>query len=177
MTIIKTQNTVTADVFRSGMRQLVGGVTVISATSQDGPVGLTATAIVSVSDTPPTLLCCINKNSPTLPAIDRTRSFCVNLLSAEDQGLARRFAGMEGVSGSKRFVGDRWTLADNGAPRLEDAICVFECILEQGEDVGSHRVLFGSVRGVHTAETGAPLIYASGQFCQATPLINKENNT
>lgn len=170
------RETVSADAFRGGMRQLVGGVTVITATSESGPVGLTATAIVSVSDSPPTLLCCINQTSPTLPAIDRTGSFCVNLLSAKDQGLARRFAGMDGVSGPERFADVRWMLADNGAPRLRDAICVFECALAQGEEVGSHRVLFGSVRGVHKAETGAPLIYAAGQFCQATPLINKENH-
>ena len=49
--------------FRRAMRSLCSGVSIISAGYKGKQFGMTATAVTSVSMTPPSLLVCINKSA------------------------------------------------------------------------------------------------------------------
>src|SRR5262245_34668383 len=76
--------------------RLVGGVAVVSAQSVDGPVGMTASTVTSVSLSPPLLMACLTTASGTLAAIRHSRSFAVQLLGTHQRSLAEDFASRTG---------------------------------------------------------------------------------
>ena len=143
---------VTADLFRKGMRRLGGAVTIVTTTDQSGKwAGLTATAVTSLSATPPRLLACVNRQGGTYDTISRGRNLCINVLGVEHLALAKRFAGMEGEPESERFVGNLWETLATGAPALHGALANFDCVVDSIMDVGSHGIVIGLVSAVRVA--------------------------
>src|SRR3954470_9026953 len=81
------------DRFRTVMGRFPTGVTVVTAMSPEGPVGMTANAISSLSLDPLLLLVCFDNASRTLAVVRDSRRFGVNVLAVGQEALARRFAG------------------------------------------------------------------------------------
>ncbi|MCZ9344623.1 flavin reductase family protein, partial [Streptomyces sp. TRM76130] len=70
--------------------KLAAGVTVVTARGEDGPLGMTVSAVTSLSARPPLLLACLRDGSRTLAAARSRRAFAVHLLREEQQDLAGR---------------------------------------------------------------------------------------
>ncbi|NKX16537.1 hypothetical protein HGG75_15470 [Ochrobactrum pseudogrignonense] len=66
--------------FRNGMSRLGSAVSVTSTKFGGKRYGFTASAVCSVSDTPATLLVCLNRESSCFHAFENARYFCVNTL-------------------------------------------------------------------------------------------------
>ncbi|MFX4497561.1 flavin reductase, partial [Acinetobacter baumannii] len=79
--------------FRNAMADLSAAVNVITSNGPAGRCGLTATAVCSVTDSPPTLMLCINRNSEMNTVFKANGRLCVNVLSGEHEEVARHFAG------------------------------------------------------------------------------------
>lgn len=150
--------------FRDAMAQVVSAVHVLTTEGPNGRVGLTATAVASVSDSPPTVLACIARASRTLAAIEASGSFCVNTLPAHLAELAEIFASRRGIEGEARFMTARWGRLATGSPVLLDAISAFDCRLVATHDIASHRILIGEVVGLGETGRGTGLIYRDRQF-------------
>lgn len=150
--------------FRAAMREMAGAVSIIAAGCGSRRRGMTATAVCSLSAQPPTLLVCINKDTECHKAIVEHGAFSVNVLGANAEGLANRFAGREGTRGLERFAAGRWSALATGAPVLEDAVAVFDCTLRQSFDGGTHSVFIGDVSAVSTQGGQAALVYRAGRF-------------
>lgn len=150
------------DIFRSGMRRLAAGVSIITTLGPDGPRGLTATAVCSVSVAPPTLLCCINRNSSAHDTILETRVLAVNFLGAADQDLAARFSDVD--TRSARFAEGRWTSLATGAPILETALAGFDCRVVSIIDGATHSVFFAEVVDGRYGAAEMPLVYFDGSY-------------
>src|SRR3984893_16879814 len=88
--------------FRSAMRDLASGVSLITTGQGEERTGLTATSVSSLSMEPPSLVVCINRTSTTLQAMRKNRVFGVNVLAAGHRAIADRFAGRSDVSGAAR---------------------------------------------------------------------------
>lgn len=155
---------VPAEDFRQGMRRLAASVTILTTRMADGTrIGMTATAVCSVSGDPPTLLCCINRTNATRTAFAESGIYAVNVLAAGEDDIATRFA--TPMSPEERFARGAWTTLSTGAPILEDAVASFDCRIAQIAEIGSHSIFFGevlsvNVRGAHVA----PLLYAHGGY-------------
>lgn len=152
------------ETFRTAMRRLTGAVCVITTRGVDGVRnGLTATAVSSVTISPPTLLCCINKSASAFSAVRTSLRFAVNVLGAPDHGIASRFAG--GESGEARFMAGAWMTLKTGTPVLESALVAFDCRVSDITEIGSHGIFFGEVQAVYQRETAvSPLLYLQGSF-------------
>jgi len=156
----------TADVatFKKGMRNLAGGVTLITTCCEGLRGGLTATAVCSVSAAPPQLLACVNKTASAHDSIGKSGLFAVNVLATRHMGLALRFSGQDGVDGDARFTDKgNWRTLKTGAPVLTDALAGFDCELVKTVDVGTHTIYIGHILDVCVSD-GSPLIYADGVF-------------
>lgn len=155
---------VAADDFRQGMRRLAAGVTILTTRLEDGTrIGMTATAVCSVSGDPPTLLCCIHRANATRAAFAQAGHYAVNVLAAGEDAIATRFA--TPMPPEARFARGAWTTLESGAPILESAAAAFDCRIAQVAEVGSHSIFFGEViaialRGAHVM----PLLYAHGGY-------------
>ena len=102
--------------YRALMRHQAGAVAIIAAGHSGARGGLTATAFSSLSDSPPTLLVCVQRKSGTHGVIVAAKSFSVNILAREQQSLAERFSGKGGVTGEHRFEGGAvWETLATGA--------------------------------------------------------------
>jgi Conserved protein/domain typically associated with flavoprotein oxygenases, DIM6/NTAB family len=74
--------------FKLAFRQHPAGVAVITADAGDGPVGLTATSVFSVSAEPPLLVFSIANESSSAATIGRAETVVVHLLEAEQLDIA-----------------------------------------------------------------------------------------
>lgn len=153
-----------AHAFRDAMARVASAVHVVTTEGPGGRIGLTATAVASVSDAPPTVLACIAQGSRTLAAIEASGVFCVNTLPEHLVDLAEIFASRRGIEGEARFDTARWGRLATGAPVLLDAISVFDCRVVATHDVATHRIVIGAVAGLGGAGRGAGLIYRDRGF-------------
>ncbi|PWB98512.1 flavin reductase family protein [Salinibacterium hongtaonis] len=104
-----------ADDFKLAFRNHPAGVAVITADCGDGPVGLTATSVFSISAEPPLLVFSLSSASSSAPTIAQAETVVVHLLTAEELSAARLFA----TSGVDRFAdGDSWSRLATGEPYL-----------------------------------------------------------
>jgi 3-hydroxy-9,10-secoandrosta-1,3,5(10)-triene-9,17-dione monooxygenase reductase component len=145
--------------FREVLGHFASGVTVVTA-QEEGPVGFTCQAFAALSLEPPMVLLAPAKSSTSWPRIAAAGSFAVNILSADQEALARSFS----VSGGDKFVGIGWKPGTvTGAPVLEGAIAWAECELEQIHDSGDHEIVTGRVVALGVG-SGLPLLFYRGGF-------------
>ena len=154
-----TPAAVDGEVFREAMSRIGAAVHIVTTAGATGRAGATMTAVTSVSDAPPTLLVCINRNGRLNTVLRGNGVFCVNTLIAGDEELAGVFAGKGGLDHEARFRHGRWTTGGLGAPVLTGARAALECRVSEVSEVGSHTVVFGRVEAVHLGKARSALLY------------------
>lgn len=154
---------VDAATFRRAMGLFPGAVTLITTGKGDLRRGITATAVCSVTDTPPSLLVCVNRKTGTCQEIRRSGRFSVQLLGAEQADLALCFAGATGATGAGKFDSSDWTTCPAGLPRLGTALASLSCRVISLSENGSHMVFIGAIEEAALQE-GEALIYARSKF-------------
>ena len=145
--------------YREAMARLGAAVNVITTDGPGGRAGFTASAVTSVTDTPPTLLVCANRTNDSYPAMKQNGVLCVNTLTPAQEGLSPVFAGMTEHTMDQRFDGYTWQRLKTGAPVLDEAVVVFDCTISQIVEVGTHDVFFCTVEAVRTGKSQEGLIY------------------
>jgi len=114
------------------MRQCAGAVALVTVGAEPGRrSGLMVTSACSLSDDPPSLLVCVNRNASPQARIREQGHFVINFLNEEHALLALTFSDQKGVNGDDRFVFGRWTVGATGGPVQEDAVAAFDCVLTQ----------------------------------------------
>jgi 3-hydroxy-9,10-secoandrosta-1,3,5(10)-triene-9,17-dione monooxygenase reductase component len=146
------------------MRRLLGhlptGVTVLTARTEDEPVGMVANSVTSVSLDPPLMLVCPAKSSTTWPSIRAARGFCINVMAGHHEDVCRRFA----VKGARdRFDDVSWHVR-RGAPALDDAVAWIDCAIRDEHDAGDHTIVVADVMGIEAAEEVEPLVFFRGRY-------------
>ena len=150
--------------FRGAMRQLTGGVSVITAGRGKDISGMTATSVSSLSVDPPTLIVSINRESSSWPLIKRHGFFGVNILTADQIDVAERFTGKGGLKGAERFTGAQWFTAVSGVPLLAGALAAVDCAVEDIVERHSHAIVIGRVLDLKLSSRTAALAYWQGQY-------------
>jgi flavin reductase len=145
--------------FRDAMARLGAAVNIITTVGPDGDAGFTASAVCSVTDSPPTILVCINKNASQHDVIRDTGIICVNILAPEHQELSPIFASVGDVPMAERFGLSKWMRLVTGAAVLESAAASLDCRVEQIVEVGTHSVCFCAVQAIHLGTASSGLIY------------------
>ncbi len=146
--------------YRDAMARLAAAVNIITTTGPGGTRGFTASAVCSVTDSPPTLLVCLNRNSDSNQALKDNGILCVNTLAAGHEDLSPVFAGMTGLEGEDRFNHGTWTKLETGAAVLEDALVSFDCIITQSVEVGTHTIFICEVQAVKSNPAPGLLYFA-----------------
>jgi len=150
--------------FRSAMRHLVGGVSVITVGRGDETSGMTVTSVSSLSVEPASLIVSVNRGASSWPILQRERVFGINLLAADQLEVAERFAGKGGVKGAERFAGAEWRRRATGVPLLVGALAAFDCEVEDIIERHSHGIVIGRVLHVDAGSPAAALAYWQGDY-------------
>jgi 3-hydroxy-9,10-secoandrosta-1,3,5(10)-triene-9,17-dione monooxygenase reductase component len=148
------------DRFRSVMGNFATGVTVVTATSPDGPVGMTANAVCSLSLDPLLLLVCFDQTARTLTVVRETERFGVNVLAAGQEDLARLFASK--LPEVEKFAGVQHSVHD-GIPVIDGALAWVGCTLQELIPGGDHTIGIGAVTAAEAAK-GEPLVWYRGEY-------------
>lgn len=144
--------------FREAMSRVAGAVHVVATDGAAGRAGLTATAVTSVSDSPPSLIVCLNASSRTAGILKANGAFSVNTLAAEHVAIARHFS-RSGLSMDERFAQGQWQAGPGGAPLLVGALARFAAKVLDLRRVGSHYVVVGEVLAAEAGADAEPLVY------------------
>jgi flavin reductase (DIM6/NTAB) family NADH-FMN oxidoreductase RutF len=155
---------VSADGFRGAMRQLAGGVSVITAGRGKDISGMTVTSVSSLSVEPPSLIVSVSRTASSWPLLKRYGFFGVNILASDQIDLAERFAGKDGLKGVDRFAGAEWVTRVSGSPLLAGALAAFDCEVEEIVECHSHAIVIGRVLDVDVSGRSGALAYWQGQY-------------
>jgi flavin reductase (DIM6/NTAB) family NADH-FMN oxidoreductase RutF len=161
---IKIEHQASSGDFRGAMRQLTGGVSVITAGRGRDISGMTVTSVSSLSVDPPTLIVSVNRSASSWPLLQRYGAFGVNILASDQIDIAERFAGKDGLKGAARFAGAEWTTRASGVPLLVGALAAIDCEIEEIIERHSHAILIGRVRDLQVSSRTAALAYWQGQY-------------
>ena len=126
--------------FRNAMSRLGAAVNIITTEGPAGRAGFTASAVCSVTDSPPTLLVCLNRSASVYPVFRENMQLCVNTLASGHEALSTLFGGKTPMP--ERFIAAEWTTAITGSPILQGAVASFDCRISQIVSVGTHDILF-----------------------------------
>jgi flavin reductase (DIM6/NTAB) family NADH-FMN oxidoreductase RutF len=148
-----------AVLFREGMSRVAGAVHVVTTAGPSGRAGFTATAVTPVTDSPASLLVCVNTAARSAQALMANRVFCVNTLGAADAAIADAFAGRSGLQGADRFTVGSWLSLVTGAPVLSTSLASFDCRLTDARVVSTHHVIIGEIVGIRLGEERSALVY------------------
>jgi len=100
------------EAFREGMSRLGAACNIITTDGPAGRAGFTASAVCSVTDSPPTLLVCVNRSSSVYDRFADNEALCVNTLKPDHEELSRLFGGKIGMD--ERFAAAAWTTGHFG---------------------------------------------------------------
>lgn len=154
-----------ARLFREVLGHYPTGVVLVTAIGGDGgPIGMIVGSFTSVSLEPPLVAFLPTVTSYTFGELRKAESFCVNVLSAEQEGLCRRFASRD----ADKWAGVEWTASPAGAPILQGAVAWLECTTESILDAGDHYLVMGRIRDLGVQNPVAPLLFFQGGYGRFT---------
>ena len=151
--------------FRNAMSLLTTAVNVITTEGEAGLHGFTASAVCSVTDTPPTLLVCMNQSSRSHTHFVDNKILSVNVLGAQHEKISNAFASSK-LSSEDRFKLGAWTTLETGSPILEDALVSFDCEIEQIQEVGTHSIFMCRVVAIKQSQQDESLVYFNRGYHQ-----------
>ena len=134
------------DAFRNAMACLGAAVNIITTDGPAGRAGFTASAVCSVTDSPPTLLVCLSRSASVWPIFRDNGYLCVNTLAAGHEELSTLFGGKTPMA--ERFAAADWHTLASGSPLLDGALVSFDCKVAQVVSVGTHDILFCEVQAL-----------------------------
>jgi flavin reductase (DIM6/NTAB) family NADH-FMN oxidoreductase RutF len=153
--------------FRSALGMFATGVTIVTARAAHGTyIGLTANSFNSVSLSPPLVLWSLARSAGAMAAFRTGSHYAVNILSADQQALAKQFASKD----IDRFAGVEFQEGVGGAPLLKGAVATFECYNRSRYDEGDHVIFVGEVERCSFQAGASPLLFHGGKFYAEHPL-------
>lgn len=146
--------------FRAAASEFATGVTIVTTLADNKPVGMTVNSFASVSLDPPLVVWNVGQESDSYQTFLDADVFAVNVLSAEQMPLARRFA----TRGADKFADAAWEPGYAGLPVLSGSLTCFECRTVHRYPGGDHMILVGNVIHLHPRRLGQPLLFHRGKL-------------
>ncbi|BCZ81308.1 FMN reductase (NADH) RutF [Paraburkholderia terrae] len=158
-----------ATAFREALAHAATSVTVIATDGPAGKAGVTCSAVCSVSDTPPTILFCVNRRSAANSVIRTNGLLSVNWLHAQQTGISQLFSGVGQVPMRERFNDARWQASAHGVPYRTDALIALDCRIASAMEIGTHSVFVARVLNARRADGMQPLVYCQRAYATTRP--------
>ncbi|MFL0361150.1 flavin reductase family protein [Curtobacterium flaccumfaciens] len=158
-----------SDSFKEAFRGHPAGVAIITAATPEGPAGLTASSVSSVSVDPVSLSFSVTHTSGSAGKLLAAATIAVHLLGDGQAEIAEAFA----RPGAPRFTSEQgWSQLPSGEPFLPDARVVFRARPDQQVRVGESVLVIAEVLSVYVGSTSGPLLYCDRQFATLGPVVD-----
>lgn len=148
--------------FKAAFREHPAGIALITASTPEGPAGLTASSVASVGLDPLSLVFSVTRATGSAGAILAAPSFVVHLLDAPHASLATQFS----FTGGERFTpAQGWQQLPTGEPILPGVRAALRARPLQIVPVGASSLVIAEVLDVINDDAPRnPLVYHSRQF-------------
>lgn len=147
--------------FRRVLGHLPTGVTIIASQLDGRPVGFAVGTFFSVSLEPPMVGFCAAKTSTSYPDVEKSGTFCANVLAHDQEAVSRVFAS----SGADKFAGLGWRRSpDSASPMINDALAWIDCTISSVSDAGDHVIVLGDVLRLEVNRSTGPLVFFRGGY-------------
>jgi flavin reductase len=157
MTLRETeQPSVSATDFREVMSHMAETVCVVTAAHEGQRLGRTATAVLSLSPNPPSVLVSIDLASRLADLIVKSRTFSLAVLASDQAIVGDAFAGK---LGSDRFAFGVWGEWPSGNPQLYGASAIVDCELIGSIETQTNVLFAGGIIQAETAAGKDPLVW------------------
>ena len=147
---------------RQALSKFATGVTVVTIDTPDGPVGITANSLASVSLDPPLVLWSVSRKSKRFGDFMAAKSLVVHVLAEHQDDLCWAFS-----KSKDAFDGVDWKPSQNGTPLIKGCLARFECEKYAEYDGGDHAIIVGRVQSIEYRD-GAPLLFFDGKMVSLT---------
>lgn len=157
---------VSAEVYRTAMSDLGGGVCLVTCRANGLDHAMTATAVIAVSLTPPLLLVSVDRKSRFHAAIEAADELAVTFLAAHQIALARHFA-RSGRDLVTQFDDIATRRLHNGCLTLPDALTGVGAHIESRLPGGDHVLVLAELTEVATGTatpSAGPLVHFRSGF-------------
>lgn len=158
--------------FRDALGAFASGVTVVTTGAEPNFVGMTVQSFCSLSLDPPLVLVCIDKRASTLPLLQETGAFTVNVLAAGDDATSNYFASSKRAAPPHQFDDYPHAIGQTGTPRIDSAAFVYDCTLHESLDGGDHVIAIGKVEAFAEQSQADPVLYYRGAYRTLAPLAD-----
>jgi 3-hydroxy-9,10-secoandrosta-1,3,5(10)-triene-9,17-dione monooxygenase reductase component len=160
--------------FRNVVAHFCSGITVLTGTVDDAPVGMTCQSFFSLSIDPMLVAFSVAKTSTTYPAIRAAGTCCVNVLAHDQPAVSRQFA----RSGTDKWSGIRWDRSRPlGNPVIDGVLAWFDCQIETEYEGGDHTIVLAKVCGLGARPEGRPLLYFQSKYAHLQHLAEEQAKT
>lgn len=140
------------------------GVTVVTASTDLGPIAITANSFSSLSLDPALVLWSPGKASQRFNAFVQADHFAIHVLAADQQDLCWNVA-KDGFA----LRTQSHSVNAEGVPTIAGCLARFECANHAVHDGGDHAIVVGEVIRIAQREDGAPLTFYKGQISAFDP--------
>lgn len=150
-----------AEQFKTAFGAHPAGIALITATTEEGPVGLTASSVASVALDPVALTFSVTRATGSAGALLSADTMLVHLLDARHVEVATQFS----FTGGERFTPEQgWQTLETGEPYLPGVHAALRCRALQVTRVGASSAVIAEVLDVVPGEAGEPLVYLNRAF-------------
>jgi flavin reductase (DIM6/NTAB) family NADH-FMN oxidoreductase RutF len=150
--------------FRDVCGRFTTGVCVVTSFGAEGPSGMTANAVTSLSLEPPMMIVCFDRTARTLGAVEHSGRLAIQFLAHDQEEVARRFASK--LPEAEKFDGLQWS-GRNGVPVLGGSLAGLGCELRELVPGGDHLIALAEVVDLWNA-AGEPLVFFEGAYWTLT---------
>lgn len=144
--------------FRRALGAFATGVTVVTAESPEGPVGITANSFASVSLDPPLVLWMPARDSARFALFEKAERYAIHVLHRDQREVCDAF-----TRDRAAFDGLDWAPDEDGVPEIAGCLARFRCRHHATHEGGDHLIIVGRVTGA-AARDGLPLMFQGGRF-------------
>jgi len=146
--------------FRDVCSRFVTGVCVVTSFGPDGPAGMTANAVTSLSLEPPLMIVCFDRTARTLAAVEHSRRLAIQFLAHDQATAASRFASK--LPELEKFREVEWS-DRSGVPALGGCLAGLGCEVRDLAPGGDHVIAVAQVVDLWSSE-GDPLVFFRGDY-------------
>jgi 3-hydroxy-9,10-secoandrosta-1,3,5(10)-triene-9,17-dione monooxygenase reductase component len=146
--------------FREVMGRFATGVSVVTASEEHRPQGITVNAFSSVSLEPALVMIALDRQRFITPMVRSAGRYAVNVLGSDQQALSDCFAHAPVSPGRESFCGASWHAGPTGLPLIDGAIATLECTVVETFSAGDHDLFIGRVDSLQQGSPDVePLLY------------------
>lgn len=151
---------------KEALRLFTYGLYAVTTGTMDDVSAFTANWLTQVSFEPPLVVVSVQNDSHSLPLIERTGHFAVNVFDDTQRELAGRL-GKAYAKTPEKARGLDYAAGATGCPLLRDGLASVECQVESQLPAGDSTLVLGRVVNVVVHRPGEPLTMRAAGFKHA----------